>query len=240
MLFKKVLVVALSAVLASPLFGQQAISTFPEMPIPGYRPVAELARLALPAPQPGAAAPRPVAQETQAEAEPAQPAGQLKIEVLEGDGAQNDINAGTATAPKVRVLNESGNPVEGAEVVFQLPMGGPSGVFSGWVRTQTLRTDASGVAAASGLTPNEIAGDFNIKVTVTDGNSRGAATIPQTNVRIAAKRSHTTRWIIIGAIAAGAVAAIAVAASGGDDTDSAGQFAPVTISPGAITVGGPQ
>jgi hypothetical protein len=231
-LFKKALVIALSAILALPLLGQQAVPSSPEMPIPGYRPVAELARLNAPqAPQPGVAAAQ--------EAEPAQPAGQLTIEVLEGEGAQNDINAETATAPKVRVLNEAGNPVEDAEVVFQLPMGGPSAVFSGWVRTQTLRTDASGVAAASALTPNEIPGDYNIKVTATHGNSRGAATIPQSNVEVTTKKSHKKRWIIIGAIAAGAVAAIAIAASG-DDDDTTKTLTPVTISPGGITVGGPK
>jgi hypothetical protein len=238
-LFKKVLVVALSAVLALPVLGQQAVLESNEMPVPGFGPVTEFARLtAGPAPQPGSPAPQAQAQEAQEESAPVA-AGKLEVEIISGEGAENNIATGSATPPKVRVLDEAGNPVENAEVIFQLPMGGPSGVFSGWVRTQTLRTDASGVASVSNYTPNEIEGQFNIKVTASQGNNRGSAVIPQSNVKIVQKKSHKTRWIIIGAIAAGAVVAIALAATGDDDKPST-TTNPVWITPGAISVGGPR
>jgi hypothetical protein len=234
-LFKKFIVIALSAVLALPLAGQQVVPVSSEMQTPGYGPVTELARLsAQQAPQPGTAAP----QTPPAEEKPAEPAGKLTVEVLAGEGAQNDIKAKTATAPKVKVLDESGNPVDGAEVVFSLPMGGPSGMFSGWVRSQTLRTDANGEAMVSAYAPNEIEGQFAIKVKATSGNNVGAAVISQANVMPAGKKSNK-KWIIIGAIAAGAAVAIAIAATRDGDDDLPGQANPVTISSGPISVGSP-
>jgi hypothetical protein len=231
--FKKTIVIALSAILALPLAGQQSFPVSSDFPATGYGPVTELARLSAQAPpQPGTAAPPAPA------AEPAAPAGKLTVEVLAGEGAQNDIRARTATPPKVKVLDASGNPVDGAEVVFSLPMGGPSGMFSGWVRSQTLRTDANGEALVSAYAPNEIEGQFAIKVRATSGNNAGAAVISQANVMPAARKSNK-KWIILGAIAAGAVAAIAVAASGDGDNDLPGQANPVTISSGPISVGGP-
>jgi hypothetical protein len=238
-LFKKVIVIALSAVLALPLAGQQLIPVSSEFMTPGYGPVTELARLsAQSAPQPGTAAPQAASAESTPAAEPTAPAGKLTIEVLAGENAQNDIKARTATAPKVKVLDESGSPVDGAEVVFSLPMGGPSGIFSGWVRSQTLRTDVNGEAEVSAYQPNEIEGQFALKVKATSGNNVGAAIISQANVLPAAKKSNK-KWIIIGAIAAGAAIAIAVAAASGDDDASPGQANPVTVSSGPISVGSP-
>lgn len=237
MLFKKLLVIALGAFFVMPMAGQRAAFQTPD-----YGPVATMARLAqAPPPQPGQVAPaaaqpaNPLAPEELAK--PAPPGPPLTVAVIAGDGATNDIRAGLAVAPKVKVTDKAGQPVAGAEVVFALPMAGPSAIFSGWVRTQTLRTNENGVAAASSYAPNDTAGQFNIKVTATSGNSKGSAIFSQTNVEGAKKKSNK-KWIILGAVAAGAVAAIVVAATRGGSSPPPGVANPVVITPGPITVGG--
>jgi hypothetical protein len=234
-LLKKGVVLALCAVLGMPLSAQQASVGGPSR----YAPPSALALLqATPNPEPGQVA--PAAGAPAAEAAKPEPPGILKVEVLEGEGARNDIDAGTATAPKVKITDEAGNPVPGAEVVFTTPMGGASAMFHGWVRTQTVRSGEDGVAAATGYMPNEKAGRFGIKVTAAAGNRQGSAMIAQTNAGDRAEgRSSRTKWIVLGvaAAAAGIIAGVVVA---GDDEPAGGAANPVTISPGSITVGGPK
>src|SRR6185503_21069676 len=78
--------------------------------------------------------------------------GALKIVVIEGEGAKNNIRQRLAAQPVVEVRDEADKPVPGAEVVFQLPAAGAGGVFNGWMRTQTVKTNAQGQAAATGFT----------------------------------------------------------------------------------------
>jgi hypothetical protein len=163
--------------------------------------------------------------------------------VLEGEGAKNNVRAKSATAPAVEVRDEADKPVAGAEVIYQLPATGPGGVFHGWMRTQTVRTDAQGRAGTTGYVPNDEEGRFNIKVTATSGAKTGGAVIAQSNVRgeagpgsVSAKR----RWLVPVVVIAGlAIVGGAVAATRGDDTTTTPTTA-VTITPGAITVAGPR
>ena len=64
-------------------------------------------------------------------AQPAPPAENLKIIVVEGEGGINNIRQHTTQTPSVRVEDENQHPVPGAVVVFALPADGPSGVFQG-------------------------------------------------------------------------------------------------------------
>lgn len=175
-----------------------------------------------------------------------EPAGGLKIVTLEGEGARNNIRSRNATQPVVEVRDQNDKPVEGAEVVFQLPAAGPGGVFHGWMRNQTTRTNAQGRAAATGFTPNEEPGRFNIKVTATTGQRSGTVVIAQSNAANGSgsgtqvSKSRRNLWIAIGVIAAAAIVGGAVAASGGDDDSPAATTNPVTITPGPVTVGNPR
>ena len=192
------------------------------------------AALLLPAPAP--------AQAAAAAQQPASQPGSLKIVVLEGEGAKNNIRAKSATAPAVEIRDENEKPVAGAEVIFQLPPVGPGGVFHGWMRSQTVRSDASGKAVTSGYTPNEEEGRFNIKVTAVAGAKSGNAVIAQSNVRgtggaNAPKRSW---WKVAAVIGGAAIVGGAIAASRGDDTAAAVAKVPVTITPGPVSVGGPR
>lgn len=174
----------------------------------------------------------------------AQPAsGGLKVTAVQGEGAANNIRTKSATAPVVEVRDDAGKPVVGAEVVFQLPAAGPGGVFNGWMRNQTARTDDEGKARADGFTPNDEEGRFNIKVTATSGNKTGSLVIGQSNTRsggtAAAKSSSKTMWVVLGVLAVGGIAGGVAATRGGNSTPAA-TVTPVTVTPGAITVGGPR
>ena len=172
--------------------------------------------------------------------------GGLKVIAVQGEGAINNTRSKNATQPVVEVRDEQDKPVAGAEVVFQLPAAGPGGVFNGWMRTQTARTDAEGRASATGLSPNDEEGRFNIKVTATEGKRTGTVIIAQSNSRTAgggaaakSGKSHKTLWILVGIGAAAAIGG-GVAASRGGSESTGSTTTPVTITPGAVTVAGPR
>ena len=174
----------------------------------------------------------------------AHPAGSLKLTVVAGEGAANNIRSKTATAPVVEVRDDAGKPVVGAEVSFQLPAAGPGGVFNGWMRTQTARTDEQGRATVQGYTPNDEEGRFNIKVTATQGTKTASVVLGQSNTRAGgsaaqAKGSKKTVWIVLGVLAVGGIAGGVAATRGGGSTTTT-TTTPVTVSAGPVTVGGPR
>src|SRR5437868_168394 len=89
----------------------------------------------------------------------------LRVVVIEGDGAINNIRLQRAKEPVVRVETESGNPIAGAVVHFSAPTQGPGAVFGDSGPTQTVVTDGDGRATGRGLRPNRTAGQFEIRVT---------------------------------------------------------------------------
>ncbi len=176
-----------------------------------------------------------------------QPKGTLQVNVIEGEGAKNNIRSRTAAAPVVEVKDSTGTAVVGAEVVFQLPMMGPSGAFNGWLKSQTVRTDAQGRASVTGYQPNDEQGRFNIKVTATAGSDMGSVIVAQSNIAGTGQGNGTPsaskkKWVKPLAIVAGAAIAggIVAGARGGDTPAAAAAAVPVTITPGAVTVGAPR
>lgn len=188
--------------------------------------------------------PSPAPAETKPAA--AQPAVQapLKIVVLQGEGAKNNIRTKTAVAPVVEVRDEADKPVANAEVVFQLPSTGASGSFNGWMRTQTVRTNAQGQATVNGYAPNDEEGRFNIKVTATSRTGAGNGIIAQANVRGAgasAAGGKRSGWWKVAAIAgAGALGGGIYLATRGGSSSSVAATNPVVITTGPITVAGPR
>ncbi len=175
----------------------------------------------------------------------AQSSGGLKIVVIQGEGATNNVRSRTATAPVVEVRDADDKPVAGAEVTFQLPVSGAGGYFNGWLRNQTVRTDASGRAASTGMTPNDEQGRFNIKVTAVEGSRNGSIVIAQSNVSgsgsSAARNGGKSNWWKWAAVLGGAaIAGGVVAGTRGDDATTATGPRVVTVTPGVITVGGPR
>src|SRR5579885_3154118 len=103
--------------------------------------------------------------------------GGLQITVLEGEGAFNDIQKGTARAPVVEVRDEANHPLENVRVVFQLPESGPSGRFEDGTQTYITTTNQEGRASARGLKPNRVEGPFQILVTASAGDRAGLVAV---------------------------------------------------------------
>jgi hypothetical protein len=178
-------------------------------------------------------------------AKPSAPPGSLKIVVVQGEGAVNSIVGKTATQPVVEVRDQNDKPVAGAEVVFQLPAAGPGGIFHGWMRTQTARTNEQGQAGASGLVPNDQPGRFNIKVTAAQGDRTASVIIAQTNLQRTGSGGRTVassswKWKVIGLAGLGAVVGGIYATKRNGVATAATPATPVTITVGAVTVAGPR
>lgn len=163
----------------------------------------------------------------------------LRILVLEGQNAINSIATKTAVSPVVQVLDAVNQPVEGASVTFEVAPGGPGGTF-GNQPIITTKTDSAGQATAI-LIPNDNQGPFVIKVTASHQGQTKETRIRQTNdaksleamIPLPPKPWYKNwkRWALIGAAAGGTVAAIVVFSRSDPK---------VTISPGAVILGGPR
>src|SRR2546422_5597094 len=178
---------------------------------------------------------------------PAQEPGstpKLNLVIVEGEGAINNIRQRTAREPIVQVEDQNHKPVAGAVVVFLLPDHGASGVFANGSHTLTVVSDAQGRAAARGLKPNNVQGQVQMHVTASHNGQVANATITQTNAITAAAGAAAAGagisakliavLVIAGAAAAGG--AVAATRSGGSSTPA---VTPITITPGAGTVGAP-
>jgi hypothetical protein len=178
-----------------------------------------------------------------------QPVTGLRIVVVEGEGAINNIKQRVNRSPVVRVEDVNGRTVAGAAVVFSLPGQGPSGTFPNGSRTLTTNTDAQGQASAVGIRPNNLSGQLQIRVTASFQGQAASAVITQTNAELAGSSkglSGTAKVLIVLAIAGGAAAGGVVAAtrggssSGGGGGGGGGGGTPTVITPGTPSVGGPR
>lgn len=167
----------------------------------------------------------------------------LKVILLSGNQGMNDLESKVMVPLVVQVVDQSDQPVDGAEVTFRFPLDGPGASFANQKSSQTFRTNADGQAAAIGWVANGKVGTFRVQVTASRGNELGSATISMTNVtRITgsakAREKHwwSSKWAKIGIAAgtAGIIAAIILATHG-----SSGPTV-ITATPGSPTIGGPQ
>lgn len=159
----------------------------------------------------------------------------LHVEVVEGDGAINSIRLHRAFDPVVRVTDSGGEPAPEVTVTFLLPATGPSGTFPDGGLSSTIQTDDKGRAAARGLRPNSIEGQFQIRVTASSHGSEGAATLVQTNAEPVVRSSHTKLIVILAAIAGAAAGGAVLATRGGQSSPTPA----TTTSSGSISAGTP-
>lgn len=174
--------------------------------------------------------------------EPPQDAPKLIINIVEGEGALNNIKQRVNREPVVQVEDENHKPIAGAAVVFFLPNSGPSGTFANGSQTLTVTTDATGRAAAPGIHPNHIVGKMQIRVTASANGLTSSAIITQANIlgaSAAVGLSLTAKLLIIVGVAAGAAAGAIIATHGGGSSTAASGPASVTITAGTPTVGAP-
>jgi hypothetical protein len=170
---------------------------------------------------------------------------QVKIVGLEGEGAINNVKLGRAKEPVIEVVDQTGAPIKGAAVTFILPDTGPSGMFTDDSRMLTTMTDEKGRAAGRGLRPNNLVGQYQIRINASYGGQTAHATMVQTNAAPAAVASKGSSkkflWIaLVGAAAAGgAVAAMGKSSSSGSSTSFPSTASGAVITPGSPSFGPP-
>ncbi len=168
----------------------------------------------------------------------------LKLVVLEGEGAINNVKDLRAKEPVVQVTDENDAPIKDATVTFMLPDSGASGTFgtTGTTLTLTMQTDEKGQATGRGLRPNTVIGQFEIRVIASQGNLTARATITQTNAAPAVAKGGSSKAMLILIIVAGAVGGGAAAALGGKKSGGAPSTpaaTPTTVTPGTPVIGAP-
>ena len=155
----------------------------------------------------------------------------IEINVVEGEGAINNVRAHTAHDPVVEIRDRAGTLVAGATVTFQLPAMGPGGVFPVTGSSLVTQTDEHGQAAARGLRPNSLPGSFEIRVTASYQGQTANAVINQTNA-IPAEAKSTKKYWIIGLVAGAGVAGAFAATHGSKSSNTS------TIQPGIVAGSG--
>jgi hypothetical protein len=166
----------------------------------------------------------------------------LKVVVLEGEGAINNVKDLRAKEPVVQVTDENDVPVKDATVTFMLPDSGPSGAFGASGATLTMQTDEKGQATGRGLRPNNAIGQFEIRVIASQGTLTARATITQTNAAPAAAKGGSSKALLLLIIIAGAAGGGAAAALGGKKSSSPASTpteAPTVVTPGTPVIGAP-
>ena len=146
---------------------------------------------------------------------------QLKIVVVEGEGAVNIIQQKTAVRAVVEVRDQNNLPVSGATVTFVIAE--KAGTTLAAAQTVTVTTNAIGQAALTGVAP-ATTGGVQISVNAAFNGLTASTSITQSVVTTAATA---------GATGAGATGAAGAAAGGGLSTTTV-----IGIVGGAAAVGG--
>ena len=163
----------------------------------------------------------------------------IKVTVKEGEGALNNIRSARAKEPVVIVTDASDKPLPGAQVSFLLPDTGASGVFPASGSNLVVTTGNDGVATGRGLKPNNVVGQFEIRVTASFRGQTARTVIHQTNAAAQKASSGNGKTILILALLGGAGAGIALGVSRGGNSSS--QPNPSTsISAGGSSFGPPK
>ena len=183
----------------------------------------------------------------------------LQIQILEGEGGVHAPGARLARPLALAVTDETGRPVAGAAVSFNLPEDGPSGAFASGLRTDVATTDQLGRATLRSIQLNRIAGRFQIRIIASKEQARagtvsfqyiadpgsGAAAArsrtahPASRTAPPASRGHA-KWIAIAAlVGAGAAAGVVASRSGKSAPPNVAALPTLTIGSPSLTVGKP-
>jgi hypothetical protein len=176
----------------------------------------------------------------------------LQIQILEGEGGVHAPGARLARPLTLAVTDETGRPVAGAAVSFNLPEDGPSGAFASGLRTEVATTDQLGRASLRSIQLNRIAGRFQIRIIASKEQARAGTVsfqyIADAGSGVAAAgsaRAHPAsrghgKWIAVAALVGAGAAAGVVASRSGNGTPPSGAGRPtLTIGSPSLTVGKP-
>jgi hypothetical protein len=170
--------------------------------------------------------------------------GGLRITILEGDNAIVNVRQRVGREAIVQVEDENRKPVAGALVTFLAPDSGASTAFSNGANSITLTADNSGRVTLRNLKPNQVAGQYQIRVVANAGGLRGSAVITRTNMLPVAAAAGGISMKVLAIILAGAAAGVVggvVAANGGSSSPTVPTpTAAVVVTPGTPTVGPPR
>lgn len=162
----------------------------------------------------------------------------MKLTVKEGDGALNNIKVQRAKEPVVVVTDATDRPIAGASVTFILPELGPGAMFPQGYST-TLTTGADGVAVGRGMKPNNVVGEFEIRVVASYQGQTARAVLKQTNAAPQASGGSGKKAAIIVAVLGGAGAAVALGVTRSNKSNPS-QPSGTSISAGGSTFGPPR
>jgi hypothetical protein len=177
----------------------------------------------------------------------------LHLQVIEGEGAVNAAGSHIARPLTVEVTDETGRPVEGASVSFHLPEEGPGGTFGNGLRTDVTVTDARGRANLHSMVLNRTAGRFAIRIVASKEQARAgiesfqyvaeakAGPAPATSSKSGSSWSHgPLKWVVIGALAAGAgTAGALLAGKSGSAPPASAPTSTTPAAPATIVIGSP-
>ncbi len=106
----------------------------------------------------------------------------IRLEVLRGEGSNNNAARGSAISPMVRVLDADGQPMGDVLVVFTAPFKGPSVLFAGFEADANTYTNQAGVALAPRIRPITGNGPLTIRVTASHAGQFANVTLNQINL----------------------------------------------------------
>ncbi len=169
----------------------------------------------------------------------------LNIVIVEGEGAINSVRQRVAREPVIQVEDENHKPIAGAAITFLLPNQGAGATFANGSRSLTVLTDDKGQAIARGLKPNNINGQYEVRVNASYRGQTASTTVKQTNsiTAVAVAGGISAKLLIILAVAGAAAAGGAIAATrggGGGGGGGGGAIPPTILTPGTPTVGAPR
>lgn len=118
-------------------------------------------------------------------------AAALSIDVVRGDGGNNNPATGRTVSPVIRVV-DAGKPVSNALVIFSSPETGPSFEFDEGGRSANTTTGESGTAVAPSGRPVGGNGPMEIRVVANHGGQFANAVIREMNVGVNFDSSRTT------------------------------------------------
>ncbi|MBL8175598.1 MAG: carboxypeptidase regulatory-like domain-containing protein [Bryobacterales bacterium] len=164
----------------------------------------------------------------------------IKITVREGDGALNNIRTQQAKDPVIIVTDMEGRPVAGAQVTFTTPDLGATGVFPTG-NSVTVVTGPDGTAIARGMKPNNVVGQFQIRVSAVHAGQTVRVALNQTNAAPQKSGGGGGKTALLVAILGGAAAGVAVGVTrSGNKTNSPSTPSGTSISAGGSTFGPPR
>ena len=160
----------------------------------------------------------------------------LRVVVVEGEGAKNVAQQIAAKELIVRVQDGNNRPVEGAAVTFIAPASGPSGDFTNDSKSIRVLANTDGVANAGPYHPNAATGAYEIQIRAEFRRALATASISQMNVVQGRGHKKMIALIAIGAAAGAAIAAHAGSSSSSSSSGSSSGGPTITFGGSGVGV----